>query len=97
MAKFTGFEVDYGNNENNIIPLGITINFTSYPIPARGNLPGGTPILIKTTIDIDEPIVLDNVTLTNGITTETAVDENGTLGKFIGTLVKTKVPTDSLF
>lgn len=97
MAKFSGFEVDYGDDEDNITPLGITINFTSYSIPARGNLPGGTPILIKTTEDIDEPIVLDNVTLTNGITAETAVDEWGTSGKFTGTLVKTKVPADGLF
>ena len=97
MAKFKGFEVDYGDDEENITPLGITINFESYSIPSRGNLAGGTPILIKTSEDIIDPFQLDNVTLTSGITEQTASDEYGTSGKFTGTLVKTKVPADGLF
>ena len=97
MAKFTGFEVDYGEDEENVVPLGITINFTSYTIPARGNLAGGTPILIKTSKDITEPFTFDEVTLTSDITEQTASDEYGTSGKFAASLVKTKVPADGLF
>ena len=97
MAKFAGFEVDYGDDEENITPLGITINFISYSIPARGNLPGGTPILIKTSLNITEPFSLDDVTLTNGIIEQSESDEYDTPGKFTGSLVKTTVPADGLF
>ncbi len=95
-AKFSGFEVDYGNDEENITPLCITVNFTSYSIPARGNLAGGTPVLIKTSKDINE-IVLDQVTLTEGVKDEETADEYGTAGKFTGSLIKTTVPADGLF
>ena len=95
-AKFSGFEVDYGDDEENITPLGITVNFTSYSIPARGNLAGGTPVLIKTSKDINE-IVLDQVTLTEGVKDEEKADEYGTAGKFTGSFVKTTVPADGLF
>ncbi|MBR0244073.1 MAG: hypothetical protein IJQ38_05785 [Bacteroidaceae bacterium] len=95
-AKFSGFEVDYGDDEENITPLGITVNFTSYSIPARGNLAGGTPVLIKTSKDINE-IVLDQVTLTEGVKDEETADEYGTAGKFTGSLIKTTVPADGLF
>ena len=54
-AKFSGFKVDYGEDEENITPLGITVKFTSYSIPARGNLTGGTPVLIRTSKDITKP------------------------------------------
>ena len=97
-AKFSGFVVDYGDDEENLTPLGITINFTSYTIPARGNMAGGTLVLVKpsTTKDISV-IELDNVTLTNVITDTNVNDEYGTSGKFTGTLTKTKVPADGLF
>ena len=95
-AKFNGFEVDYGDDDENVIPLGITINFTSYSIPARGNLAGGTPVLIKTSKDISE-IKLDQVTLAGSVLNEEKADEYGTPGKFIGTLTKTTVPADGLF
>ena len=95
-AKFSGFEVDYGDDEENITPLGITVNFTSYSIPARGNLAGGTPVLIKTSKNINE-IVLDQVTLTEGVKDEETADEYGTAGKFTGSFVKTVVPADCLF
>ena len=95
-AKFSGFEVDYGDDEENITPLGITVKFESYTIPARGNLAGGTPVLIKTTKDITE-LKLDQVTLTDGVTDESVTDEYGTPGKFTATLVKTVVPEDGLF
>lgn len=95
-AKFNGFEVDYGDDDENVIPLGITINFTSYSIPARGNLAGGTPVLIKTSKDISE-IKLDQVTLAGSVLNEEKADEYGTPGKFIATLTKTTVPADGLF
>lgn len=95
-AQFAGFEVDYGDAEDNIVPLGITIKFSSYTIPNRGNLAGGTPVLIKTDYDITE-IMLEDVTLTNGVKVEGTADEYGTVGKFTGSLVKTVVPADGLF
>ena len=95
-AKYNGFVVDYGDEEENVTPLGITVNFTSYTIPARGNLAGGTPVLVKTSKDISE-IKLDGVTLTSGVADQEVADEYGTPGKFIGSLVKTVVPADGLF
>ncbi len=95
-AQFDGFEVDYGDDEENLSPLGITINFSSYTIPARGNLKGGTPVLIKTDQDITE-IKLDGVTLTDVATPVEKADEYDTAGKFTGSLVKTVVPADGLF
>ena len=95
-AKFSGFEVDYGDDEENVVPLGITINFSSYSIPVRGNLAGGTPVLIKTSKDINE-IKLDQVTMTGGVLNEEKTDEYGTPGKFTGTLIKTTVPANCLF
>ena len=96
-AKFTGFEVDYGDDEENVTPLAITVQFSSYTIPARGNLAGGTPILIKTGKDISE-IKLDDVTLVRTVTNVETTDEYyGFPGKFIGTFVKTTVPEDGLF
>lgn len=95
-AKFSGFEVDYGDDEDNVIPLAITVKFSSYTIPARGNLAGGTPVLIKTGKNISE-IKLDDVTLARTSTNVETTDENGTPGKFIGTFVKTTVPKDGLF
>lgn len=95
-AKFNGFEVDYGDDEENVTPLGILIKFDEYTIPARGNLEGGTLVLIKTDQDITE-IKLDGVTLTEAVLTEEKADEYGTAGKFTGSLVKTVVPADGLF
>lgn len=96
-ATFSGFEVDYGDDEENVTPLAITVLFNSYTIPARGNLAGGTPVLIKTGKDISE-IKLDGVTLVRTVTNvQTADDDYGFPGKFIGTFVKTTVPEDGLF
>ena len=96
-ATFSGFEVDYGDDEENVTPLAITLKFDSYTIPARGNLAGGTPVLIKTGKNISE-IKLDDVTLVRTVTNvETADADYGFPGKFIGTFVKTTVPEDGLF
>ncbi|MBQ6050750.1 MAG: hypothetical protein IJL35_09195 [Bacteroidaceae bacterium] len=102
MAKFAGFKVDYGDDEENLIPLGIEILFEQYTIPPRGGkLDGGTPILIKTENDIDK-IELEKVTLTNVVNPVSQEDSGSeeptyTTGKFTGSLVKTKVPADGLF
>ena len=96
LATFDGFEVDYGEDEENVTPLGIELNFTSYTIPARGNLAGGTPVLIKTAQDITE-FELENVTLVDAVTDVEKADEYGTYGKFTATLVKTVIPADGLF
>jgi len=97
-AMFDGYTIDYGDDEENVTPLGITINFTSYTIPARGNLAGGTPVLIKTTKAITKPFELDNVTLTEEVKEVIKNDPDYSFpGIFKSTLVKTKVPADGLF
>ena len=97
-AMFDGYTIDYGDDEENVTPLGITINFTSYTIPARGNLAGGTPVLIRTTKAITKPFELDNVTLTEGVKEVIQNDPDYSFpGIFKSTLVKTKVPADGLF
>ncbi len=96
-AKFDGFEVDYGDDEENVTPLGILVKFISYTIPARGNLAGGTPVLIKVSDDITSIEPEDEVTLTNTVTDVEKVDEYNTAGKFTASLVKTVVPEDGLF
>ena len=95
-AKFAGFEVDYGDDDENVVPLGITINLTEYTIPARGNMAGGTPVLIKTSQDIEE-FQLDGVTLTTGVTEVENADKYETPGLFTGTLVKSTIPSNGLF
>ena len=100
-AKFDGFEVDYGEDEENITPLGILVKFISYTIPVRGNLAGGTPVLIKVSDNITSIEPEDEVTLTNTVT-DVEKDADGDIGeyvsgKFTASLVKTVVPKDGLF
>ena len=100
-AKFDGFEVDYGEDEENITPLGILVKFISYTIPARGNLAGGTPVLIKVSDNITSIEPEDEVTLTNTVTDVEKVAEGDigeyVSGRFTASLVKTVVPKDGLF
>ena len=96
LAEFSGFEVDYGDDEENVTPLGITINFTNYTMSARKGMTGGKPFLIKTSQDI-ESFEADDVTLVGDITDVEKSDEYETPGKFTGSFVKTKVPADGLF
>ena len=97
LAKYNGYTIDYGEDEDNITPLGIVIKLADYQIPARGNLKGGTPVLIKTSRDITE-FQLDNVTLTEGVTDEQKADDDYDLaGRLTGSLVKTTIPADGLF
>ena len=95
-AQFSGFLVDYGDDEENLTPLGVTIQFNSYTIPARGNLAGGTPVLVKTSADI-ETIEYDNVTLVDATVDVSKDGEFGKKGAFKGTFVKTVIPEDGLF
>ena len=96
LAEFSGFAVDYGDDEDNVTPLAITINFTTYTMTARKPLTGGKPFLIKTSKDISS-FEADEVTLTGAVTDVTKADEYETSGKFTGSFVKTQVPADGLF
>ncbi|MBQ9190811.1 MAG: hypothetical protein IJ142_04295 [Bacteroidaceae bacterium] len=96
LAEFSGFEVDYGDDEENVIPFGITINFATYTMTAKKGMTGGKPFLIKTSKDISV-IEADECSLVNAITDVTKADEFDTSGKFTGTFTKTTVPADGLF
>ena len=96
LAEFSGFEVDYGEDEDNIIPLGITINFSTYTLSTKNSLKGGKPYLIKTSATI-ETFDADEVTMAASVTDVNQADEYETAGKFTGSFVKTKVPADGLF
>ena len=97
-AQFDGFEVDYGPDEENVIPLAINIKFATYTIPARGNLAGGTPILVKTTKEINTPLELDGVTLVGGVNNVSKTEPmTGKQGAFTGTFISTKIPANGLF
>lgn len=96
LAEFSGFEVDYGDDEENVTPLGITINFATYTMSAKKGMTGGKPFLIKTSKDISV-IEADECSLVNAITDVTKTDEFDTSGKFTGTFTKTTVPADGLF
>lgn len=96
-AKFSGFSVEYGPNEEDVTPLSITLTFSTYSIPAKGSLAGGTPVLIKTTKDIDY-FELDEVTLVDAVSNLSVFNEDyGLAGKLIGTFVKSTIPEDGIF
>lgn len=96
LAEFSGFEVDYGDDDDNVVPFGITINFTPYTMSAKKGMTGGKPFLIKTSQDITS-FEADDVTLVGSVTVVNVKDEWETDGKFTGSFVKTKVPADGLF
>ena len=96
LAEFSGFEVDYGDDEENVIPLGITINFATYTMTAKKGMTGGKPFLIKTSKDITG-FEAEECSLVSAVTDVTKTDEFDTEGKFTGTLVKSVVPADGLF
>lgn len=96
LAEFSGFEVDYGDDDDNVVPFGITINFIPYTMSARKGMTGGKPFLIKTSQDITS-FEADDVTLVGSVTDVNLTDEYETDGKFTGSFVKTKVPADGLF
>ena len=96
LAEFAGFEVDYGDDDENVVPLGITINFSTYTLGAKKPLTGGKPFLIKTSKDITS-FEAEDCSLVDAVTDVTKTDEFDTSGKFTGSFVKTKVPADGLF
>ena len=96
LYEFSGFETDYGDDETNNTPLNIVINLKSYSVPRNG-IPGGKPLLIKVSDDI-ESFEVDNVNIINTVTDAVKEDEvNGLSGKLTGTYIKTKVPANGLF
>lgn len=96
LMEFSGFEVDYGDDEENVVPLGITINLATYTMGAKKSMTGGKPFLIKTSQNIEE-FTADDVTLVEAVTDVAKADEFETSGKLTGTLVKTVIPEDGLF
>ncbi len=96
LAEFSGFEVNYGEDEENTIPLGIKINFTTYTMSGKKGMTGGKPFLIKTTQDITS-FEADECTLVGEVKGVEEADEFETPGKFTGSFVKTVVPKDGLF
>ena len=95
LAEFSGFSVEYENDED-VTPDAITINFTTYTMSARKPLTGGKPFLIKTSQDIIS-FEADECTMVEGVAGVTKADEYETPGVFTGSFVKTIVPEDGLF
>ena len=96
LAEFKGFEVDYGDDEDNVIPLGITINFSTVTMNAKKGMTGGKPFLIKTSQDI-ESFEADNVTIVGSVSDIEVQDEYDTPGKMTGSYVRTTIPKNGLF
>ena len=96
LAEFTGFEVDYGDDDENVIPLGITMNFAEVTMTSKKGMAGGKPFLIKTTKKIEQ-FDADDVTLFDAVSEVSKTDEFDTAGKMTGTFVKSVIPADGLF
>ena len=96
LAEFSGFTVDYGDDEENVTPLNIVVNFSTYTMTAKKSMTGGKPFLIKTSSEITS-FEADDVTMAGAVTDVQKTDEYDTVGKFTGSFVKTKVPADGLF
>lgn len=95
LAEFSGFDVEYEDDED-VTPDAITINFTTYTMSASKPMTGGKPFLIKTSQDITS-FEVDDCTLVDAVIDVNKSDEYETPGAFTGTFVKTKVPADGLF
>ncbi len=96
LAEFSGFTVDYGEDEENVTPLNIVVNFSTYTMTTKKSMTGGKPFLIKTSSEITS-FEADDVTMAGSVTDVQKTDEYDTAGKFTGSFVKTKVPADGLF
>ncbi|MGX8697452.1 MAG: hypothetical protein ACSW8D_13815 [Prevotella sp.] len=96
LAEFTGFEVDYGDDEENVVPLGIVINLADYTMTSRKGMTGGKPFLIKVSENI-ESFEADGVNITGLVNDVITADENDTPGRLTGSFVKTTIPEDGLF
>ncbi len=95
LAEFSGFEVEYEDDED-VTPDAITINFTTYTMTTKKGMTGGKPFLIKTSADITG-FEADGCTLVGEVADVEKADEYDTPGIFTGTFVKTVVPADGLF
>lgn len=96
--KFSGFETTV-DVDGDMIPTAIQLNFTEHKLTSSlSSISGGTPYLVKTTQDVTE-IKVDQVKLVAAVEPTTVEDVNYDVlgGKFTGTFVKTKVPSDGLF
>lgn len=96
LAEFSGFTVDYGDDDENVTPLGIVVNFSTYTMGSKKPMTGGKMFLIKTSSEITS-FEADDCTLVATVTDTEKTDEYDTAGKFTGSFVKTKVPADGLF
>lgn len=96
LAEFNGFEVDYGDDEENVIPLGLVLDFAKCTLGTKKSMTGGKPYLIKVTNKVEQ-FEVDDVTLVGAVTDVTKTDEFDTHGKMTGTFVKSVIPADGLF
>lgn len=96
LAEFNGFVVDYGDDDANVIPLGITINLVPYTMTSKKGMTGGKPFFIKPSQNI-ESFQADEVSMVGTVTDTEKSDENETPGKLTGSFVKTVIPADGLF
>lgn len=96
LAEFDGFEVDYGDDEENVIPLGLVLDFAKCTLSTKKSMTGGKPYLIKVTNKVEQ-FEVDDVTLVGAVTDVTKTDEFDTPGKMTGTFVKSVIPADGLF
>ncbi len=96
LAEFSGFEVDYGDDDENVVPLGLVINLSTYTLTSRKHMTGGKPFFIKVSKDI-ESFIVDNVDISSNVNDVSKSDEYGTQGILTGTLKKSIIPEDGLF
>ncbi len=98
-AEYTGMETTV--DEETLIPTEIAFKFTSYAMSALKPLGAGKPYLIKTDVDITEPIELTNIKMaapvTNNIPMADANYSEVINSEMVGTFVKTVIPENGLF
>ena len=96
LAEFSGFEVNYGDDVENVIPLGLVLDFAKCTLGPKKNMTGGKPYLIKVTNKVEQ-FEVDDVTLVGAVTDVTKPGEFATPGKRTGTFVKSVIPANGLF
>lgn len=98
-AEYTGMETTV--DEETLIPTEIAFKFTTYAMSALKPLGAGKPYLIKTDVDITEPIELTNIKMaapvTNNISMADANYSEVINSEMVGTFVKTVIPENGLF
>ena len=97
LAEFTGFTTEYDpNDDEDVTPDNIVINFATYTLSTRKPMTGGKPFLILVSKDVKE-FEVEDVTLVGEVTDVEKKDNWNTKGMFTGSFVKTVVPADGLF